>query len=106
MGFVFVAMRYILVFVNVFVHRVSRSEDCKMPVSNLAKVLGPTIIGYSSADPTPMQMITETKKQANVSIVSFPFASNIPTSFCCLWDEQSSVQRTKTYLTSEVYHGS
>lgn len=41
--------------------------DCKMPASNLAKVFGPTIVGYSSPDPEPMTMLTETKKQAAVS---------------------------------------
>jgi len=28
--------------------RVATSPDCKMPVSNLARVFGPTIVGYSS----------------------------------------------------------
>ena len=38
-----------------------------MPVSNLAKVFGPTVIGYSTAEPEPLQMINETRKQAMVS---------------------------------------
>jgi Rac GTPase-activating protein 1 len=37
-----------------------------MPISNLAKVFGPTIVGYSTSEPEPMQMINETKKQAAV----------------------------------------
>ena len=40
-----------------------------MNMSNLAKVFGPTIIGYSlpvQSNPDPMQMITEIKKQQMV----------------------------------------
>lgn len=28
--------------------RVAATPDCKMPVGNLARVFGPTIVGYSS----------------------------------------------------------
>jgi Rac GTPase-activating protein 1 len=38
-----------------------------MPASNLAKIFGPTIVGYSSLDPEPITMLNETKKQAAVS---------------------------------------
>merc|ERR1712174_72077 len=38
----------------------------KMPVFNLAKVFGPTIVGYSSPEPEAMQMLNEPKKQADV----------------------------------------
>lgn len=37
-----------------------------MPLTNLAKVFGPTIVGYSVPDPEPLQMINETKYQAMV----------------------------------------
>lgn len=48
-------------------HRVALCPDCKMPVSSLAKIFGPTIVGYSSMDPEPLTMLNETKKQAAVS---------------------------------------
>jgi Rac GTPase-activating protein 1 len=38
-----------------------------MPATNLAKIFGPTIVGYSSVDPEPVAMLNETKKQAAVS---------------------------------------
>jgi Rac GTPase-activating protein 1 len=38
-----------------------------MSASNLAKVFGPTIVGYSSLEPEPVTMLNETKKQAAVS---------------------------------------
>ena len=37
-----------------------------MGVNNLSKVFGPTLIGYSSSDPEPMQIMAETGKQAKV----------------------------------------
>jgi len=37
-----------------------------MPASNLAKVFGPTIVGYSSTEAEPMKMFAETAKQAKV----------------------------------------
>ena len=49
--------------------RVAECAECKMPTSNLAKVFGPTMIGYSSAKLDDMRMVTETLKQAMVRIV-------------------------------------
>jgi len=40
-----------------------------MPVQSLAKVFGPTIVGYSSVEAEPMKMFAETAKQAKVSLV-------------------------------------
>lgn len=39
-----------------------------MPLSNLAKVFGPTIVGYSSPEPDQHTIYTETVIQANVNI--------------------------------------
>ena len=50
-------------------YRVGDIVECKMPLTNLAKVFGPTIVGYSVPDPEPLQMINETKYQAMVSTV-------------------------------------
>lgn len=44
-----------------------------MPASNLAKVFGPTVIGYSVPDPEPLQMINETKYQAMVMFIDKSF---------------------------------
>lgn len=49
-----------------FPNRVSECLECKMPMSNLAKVFGPTVVGYSTQQPEPMQMIAETRKQQMV----------------------------------------
>lgn len=55
-----------LAFIILHMMRVSQSPATKMPVHNLAKVFGPTIVGYSSPEPEAMQMLNEPKKQADV----------------------------------------
>ncbi|ELU10445.1 hypothetical protein CAPTEDRAFT_161236 [Capitella teleta] len=57
------ANRDTIAFLILHLQRVAECESCKMPGSNLAKVFGPTMIGYSSLEPEPMQMINETRKQ-------------------------------------------
>lgn len=61
-----VANRDTIAFLMLHLQRVGESEACKMSLSNLAKVFGPTIIGYSvpvQANQDPMQMISDIKKQ-------------------------------------------
>uniref|UniRef100_A0A0B7ABE8 Rho-GAP domain-containing protein n=1 Tax=Arion vulgaris TaxID=1028688 RepID=A0A0B7ABE8_9EUPU len=55
-----------LAFLIQHLQTVAESVACKMPASNLAKVFGPTIIGYSSPEPEPMQIMSETRKQSQV----------------------------------------
>ncbi|KAI0235450.1 Rac GTPase-activating protein 1 [Lamellibrachia satsuma] len=55
-----------LAFVMLHLQRVSECGECKMSVSNLARVFGPTVVGYSTTDPEPLQMIEETRKQQKV----------------------------------------
>jgi hypothetical protein len=49
---------------------VAECVECKMPAANLAKVFGPTIVGYSSSEGELTQMFAETTKQHKVSLVS------------------------------------
>lgn len=58
---------------------VAKAEEVKMPVSNLAKVFGPTIVGYSSADPDQHAIFTETIIQASVSVKPF---------FACVFESE------------------
>jgi len=37
-----------------------------MPISNLAKIFGPTIVGFSSPDLVPDDLLNETKQQVKV----------------------------------------
>ncbi|XP_018300582.1 rac GTPase-activating protein 1 [Mycetomoellerius zeteki] len=41
-----------LAFLILHLQRVSSSTECKMPISNLAKVFGPTLVGYISKEPS------------------------------------------------------
>lgn len=57
-----------LAFLILHLQRVSSSAECKMPISNLAKVFGPTLVGFSSQEPSPTSMLSETKNQVAVCI--------------------------------------
>lgn len=54
-----------LAFLMLHLQRVSSSPECKMPISNLAKVFGPTLVGYTSKEPS-LTMLSETKHQVAV----------------------------------------
>jgi len=53
--------------------RVSENAACKMSVDNLSTVFGPTVVGYSSAEPTINDMMVQTKLQQRVNFVVFLF---------------------------------
>ncbi|CAL1288056.1 unnamed protein product [Larinioides sclopetarius] len=55
-----------LAFLVLHLQRVADSPDCRMPLENLAKVFGPTIVGYSSADPSDSNLLAETRQQCQV----------------------------------------
>lgn len=47
---------------------VAESPEVKMPVSNLARVFGPTVVGYSASDVACVEnVLYETEIQARVS---------------------------------------
>lgn len=60
------ANRDTLSFLIQHLQRVANCPSTKMPISNLAKVFGPTVVGYSSAEPDSQAMFTETMIQAKV----------------------------------------
>lgn len=55
-----------LAYLMCHLQKVSESKECKMPISNLSKVFGPTVIGYSSLDLGHDKILTETRQQAMV----------------------------------------
>ncbi|CAD6220394.1 GSCOCG00005036001-RA-CDS [Cotesia congregata] len=63
-----------LAFLVLHLQRVSSTPECKMPISNLAKVFGPTLVGYSSQEPSASSMLSETKTQAAIveSLLKIP----------------------------------
>ncbi|XP_040417589.1 rac GTPase-activating protein 1-like isoform X1 [Cygnus olor] len=60
------ANRDTLAFLMLHLLRVSRSPDCKMDVLNLSRVFGPTLVGHSSANPTPLAIMEDTPRQSKV----------------------------------------
>ena len=52
--------------ISPFLFRVAHCTECRMSSSNLAKVFGPTLVGNSSTDIEPMQMLQEAKWQPKV----------------------------------------
>ncbi|XP_065528934.1 rac GTPase-activating protein 1-like [Lathamus discolor] len=60
------ANRDTLAFLMLHLLRVSRSPDCKMDVLNLSRVFGPTLVGHSSANPTPLAILEDAPRQCKV----------------------------------------
>ncbi|KAK7010479.1 rac GTPase-activating protein 1-like isoform X1 [Biomphalaria glabrata] len=75
---------------------VANTPACKMPASNLAKVFGPTVVGYSCAEPEPMQIMNETRKQNQV----MERLLEIPTDF---WADLLVVDEIGLYPNSTPY---
>ena len=60
--------------ISPFLFRVAHCTECRMSSSNLAKVFGPTLVGNSSTDIEPMQMLQEAKWQPKVMWEFFSLA--------------------------------
>ncbi|NXC51306.1 RGAP1 protein, partial [Penelope pileata] len=60
------ANRDTLAFLMLHLLRVSHSPDCKMDVLNLSCVFGPTLVGHSSANPTPLAIMEDAPRQRKV----------------------------------------
>jgi len=56
--------RETLAFILLHLQKVADSRETKMSISNLSKILGPTIVGYSTADPLPEDIMKEVGPQA------------------------------------------
>ncbi|BHF75197.1 Rac GTPase-activating protein 1 [Sparganum proliferum] len=66
-----------LSFLMLHLKTVSRSAACRMGEENLARVFGPTIVGYSSPDPTPMQVASEIPTQQSVVRLLFSVPDSV-----------------------------
>uniref|UniRef100_T1J3Q7 Rho-GAP domain-containing protein n=1 Tax=Strigamia maritima TaxID=126957 RepID=T1J3Q7_STRMM len=61
-----IANRDTLAYIIMHLQLISKTPECKMPAANLARVFGPTIVGYSSSEPEPAFMMRETRQQCQV----------------------------------------
>lgn len=87
-----------LAFLMLHLQRVSSSAECKMPISNLAKVFGPTLVGYSSQEPS--LMLNETKHQ--VAIVESLL--QIPSDYWATYVNPTNSNGISTPKTGELKH--
>lgn len=67
--------------------RVAECPDCKMPASNLAKVFGPTLVGYSESEPEAAVMFAETKLQQMVMEGLLSISNDYWSTFINIQDE-------------------
>ncbi|XP_076643278.1 rac GTPase activating protein tumbleweed [Halictus rubicundus] len=89
-----------LAFLVLHLQRVSSSPECKMPISNLAKVFGPTLVGYSCQDPSPTSLLTETRNQ--VAIVENLL--KIPSDYWANFVNPENLNNVATHKTAELRH--
>ncbi|KAG7211007.1 hypothetical protein KM043_016375 [Ampulex compressa] len=89
-----------LAFLILHLQRVSSSPECKMPISNLAKVFGPTLVGYSCQEPSPTSMLSETKNQ--VAIVESLL--KIPSDYWANFVNPENLNGIGTPKTGELRH--
>ncbi|XP_017325334.1 rac GTPase-activating protein 1 isoform X3 [Ictalurus punctatus] len=66
--------RETLAFLILHLQRVTQSPQCRMDQNNLARVFGPTIIGHSMPEPSPLSIMRDTNTQPKVvlRLLSFP----------------------------------
>lgn len=64
------ANRDTLAFLILHLQRVATCAAVQMPISNLAKVFGPTVVGYSKHEPLGHEILGETEIQHNVSFLN------------------------------------
>ncbi|XP_046740490.1 rac GTPase-activating protein 1-like [Diprion similis] len=89
-----------LAFLILHLQRVSSSPECKMPITNLAKVFGPTLVGYSCQEPSPNSMLSETKSQ--VAIVESLL--KIPSDYWANFVNSEGLNAVGTPKTGELRH--
>ncbi|KAJ1183712.1 hypothetical protein NDU88_000526 [Pleurodeles waltl] len=60
------ANRDTLAYLILHLHRVIQSAYCNMDRNNLARVFGPTLVGHSISEPSPLMIMQDTPRQAKV----------------------------------------
>ncbi|KAG5322574.1 RGAP1 protein, partial [Pseudoatta argentina] len=85
-----------LAFLILHLQRVSSSAECKMPISNLAKVFGPTLVGYISKEPSISDI------QHQVAIVESLL--QIPSDYWATYVNPTNSNYTSTPKPGELKH--
>ncbi len=82
------ANRDTLAYLLLHLQRISERTECKMPASNLARVFGPSIVGNSSAQLPPAEIINEIKIQHQIVENLIKIPSSFYLSFIDTGNEQ------------------
>ncbi|GFR03435.1 rac GTPase-activating protein 1, partial [Trichonephila clavata] len=83
-----------LAFLLLHLHRVAESTECKMPCENLAKIFGPTVVGYSSPNLLNSSLLLETGQQCLVMQKLLKISTD-------LWQNLLKDDKTKILDTSQ-----
>ncbi|GFY57909.1 rac GTPase-activating protein 1 [Trichonephila inaurata madagascariensis] len=83
-----------LAFLLLHLQKVAESTKCKMPCENLARVFGPTIVGYSTHNPPNSSLLLETGQQCLVMQKLLKISSD-------LWQNLLKDDKTKILDTSQ-----
>ncbi|XP_062823356.1 rac GTPase-activating protein 1 isoform X3 [Anolis carolinensis] len=73
-----VANRDTLAFLMLHLHRVMQSPECRMDQNNLARIFGPTLVGHSTPNPTPLTIMKDTPRQCRVKLLHFCLPGMVP----------------------------
>nr|XP_056707573.1 rac GTPase-activating protein 1-like [Euleptes europaea] len=60
------ANRDTLAFLMLHMHRVIKSPECRMDRHSLARIFGPTLVGHSVPNPSPVTIMEDTPRQSQV----------------------------------------
>lgn len=91
-----------LAYIVMHLQRVAESPECKMPIENLSKVFGPTIVGFSSDDPSPNILITETRQQIMVMEQLLRLPADYWSTFVNVINQQSTGRLQQTPSTDSL----
>lgn len=79
-----------LAYIILHLQKVASSPECKMPIDNISKIFGPTIIGYSSETLSPKQMVEETRYFVKIMLSLLNISSDYWASFVNVNYQQSN----------------
>jgi Rac GTPase-activating protein 1 len=90
------ANRDTLAYLLLHMQRISETPECKMPASNLARVFGPSIVGNSSANLPPAEIINEIRVQHQI----VENLIRVPTNFYMSFIEAGDNLQTRLFKSS------
>lgn len=100
------ANRDTLAYLIMHFQRISECPDVKMPLTNFAKIFGPTIVGYSCPEPDQQMMFAETQIQFSVMFALLSIPTDYWNKFInlCHPTQQEEKREIETY-GSKFYSG-